>query len=85
MQEQRTIQVYDRAGAREIPYHGDGEIVPATFRITSTKLEANIFNRLLPAEPKDYAPYVPRPPSSPVTEIMPLSAWRMRSRAARSR
>jgi hypothetical protein len=41
--------------------------VPATFRITSTKLEANIFNRLLPAQPKDYAPYVPRPPSSPIS------------------
>jgi hypothetical protein len=29
MQEQRTIQVYDRTGAREIPYHINGEIVPA--------------------------------------------------------
>ena len=27
----------------------------------------------------------PRPPGSPVTLIMPLSAWTIRSRAARSR
>ena len=54
---------YEREGGT----NNVGEIVPATFRITSTKLEANIFNRLLPAEPKDYAPYVPRPPSSPIS------------------
>ena len=54
---------YEREGGT----NDAGEIVPATFRITSTKLEANIFNRLLPAEPKDYAPYVPRPPSSPIS------------------
>jgi hypothetical protein len=46
MQEQRTIQVYDHAGAREIPYHGDGEIVPATAP------------HLMPARGGDpYAPY----------------------------
>ena len=54
---------YEREGGT----NDAGEIVPATFRITSTKLEANIFNRLLPAQPKDYAPYVPRPPSSPIS------------------
>lgn len=53
---------YEREGGM----NDAGEIVPATFRITSNKLEANIFNRLLPAEPKDYTPYVPRPPSAPI-------------------
>lgn len=44
-----------------------GEIVPATFRITSAKMEANISNRLAPSQPRDYAPYVPRPPSAPIS------------------
>jgi hypothetical protein len=44
-----------------------GEIVPATFRITSTKLEANVSNRLAPSQARDYAPYVPRQPDKPVS------------------
>jgi len=51
---------------REGEVNGRGEIVPATFRITSTKLEANVANRLVPAQPKDYSPYVPRPPAAPI-------------------
>lgn len=43
-----------------------GEVVPATFRITSAKLEANVANRLAPAQPHDYAPYVPHAPASPI-------------------
>ena len=54
---------YEREGGT----NDAGEIVPATFRITSTKLAAHIVNRRLPAQPKDYAPYVPRPPSSPIS------------------
>jgi hypothetical protein len=53
---------YEREGST----NSDGEVVPATFRITSSKLEANVSNRLAPAQAKDYAPYVPRSPSSPV-------------------
>lgn len=44
-----------------------GEVVPATFRITSNKLEANIDNRLAPSQSRDYAPYVPRPPAAPIS------------------
>jgi len=44
-----------------------GELVPATFRITESKLEANVGNRLAPTEAKDYSPYVPRAPSSPIS------------------
>ena len=54
---------YEQAGET----NARGEIVPATFRITSNKLEANVLNRLAPAQPRDYSPYVPRPPSAPVS------------------
>ncbi|MDP1790575.1 MAG: peptidoglycan-binding protein, partial [Methylibium sp.] len=47
--------------------NSQGEIVPATFRITSAKLEANVANRLAPAQVKDYTPYVPRPPAAPIS------------------
>ena len=52
---------------REGETNARGEIVPATFRITSAKLEANVANRLVPAQPKDYAPYVPHPPAAPIS------------------
>ena len=43
-----------------------GETVPATFRIISAKLEANVDNRLAPALTPDYSPYVPHAPSAPI-------------------
>ena len=43
-----------------------GEIVPATFRVTSNTLEVNVNNRLAPATAKDYQPYVPHAPSAPI-------------------
>lgn len=52
---------------REGETNGRGEIVPATFRITSNTIEANVQNRLAPQQPKDYAPYVPHAPSAPVS------------------
>jgi hypothetical protein len=51
---------------REGETNARGEIVPATFRITSNTIEANVQNRLAPQQPKDYAPYVPHAPSAPV-------------------
>lgn len=54
---------YERPGET----NARGETVPATFRITSAKLEANVSNRLAPAQAKDYQPYVPRPPSAPIS------------------
>lgn len=51
---------------REGEINARGEIVPATFRITSNRLEANVQNRLAPSQPRDFSPYVPRPPAGPV-------------------
>ncbi len=44
-----------------------GEVVPATFQITSAKLEASVGNRLAPAQPRDFDPWVPRSPSTPLS------------------
>lgn len=52
---------------REGTVNERGETVPATFRITSAKLEANVNNRLAPALVPDYAPYVPHAPSAPIS------------------
>jgi len=52
---------------REGQTNDKGEVVPATFRITESRLEANVGNRLAPSQAKDYSPYVPRSPSSPIT------------------
>ena len=41
-------------------------VVPATFNITSTRLEAVVGDRLSPVPQQELAAYVPRPPSSPV-------------------
>ena len=40
--------------------------VPATFNITSTRLEAVVGDRLSPVPQQELAAYVPRPPPSPV-------------------
>ncbi|HWH72849.1 MAG TPA: LysM domain-containing protein [Methylibium sp.] len=52
---------------REGSTNANGELVPATFQITSNKLEANVGNRLAPAQPRDFDPWVPRAPSAPVS------------------
>jgi hypothetical protein len=41
-------------------------VVPATFRITSTRLEAVVGDRLSPVPQQELAAYVPRPPPNPV-------------------
>jgi LysM domain len=51
---------------REGETNSRGEVVPATFRLTATTLEARVADRLAPAQAKDYEPYAPRPPSAPV-------------------
>lgn len=47
---------------------GDGRatVVPDTFQITSTRLEAVVGDRLSPVPQQDMAAFVPRPPASPV-------------------
>lgn len=44
-----------------------GEIVPATFTITATKEEANMYDRLAPAPAPEYPQYVPRAPEQPIS------------------
>ncbi len=45
---------------------GKPVLVPATFRLTSTRLEAVVGDRLSPVPQQELVAYVPRPPSSPV-------------------
>jgi LysM domain len=42
------------------------QIVPATFRMTSIRLEAGIGDRLAPTPEKDYSAYVPHAPARPI-------------------
>jgi len=55
---------YTRPGSE--PAAGDGMVVPATFTITSTRLEAVVGDRLSPVPQQELAAYVPRPPNTPV-------------------
>ena len=43
-----------------------GAVVPATFMVTSTRLEAGVGDRLSPVPQQELAAYVPRPPDQPV-------------------
>ncbi len=43
-----------------------GAVVPDTFTITTTRLEAVVGDRLSPVPQQDLAAYVPRPPANPV-------------------
>jgi LysM repeat protein len=45
---------------------GKSLIVPATFRVTSTRLEAGVGDRLSPVPQQELVAYVPRAPSNPV-------------------
>jgi hypothetical protein len=45
---------------------GKSVVVPASFRITSTRLEAGIGDRLSPVPQQEVVAYVPHPPASPV-------------------
>lgn len=44
----------------------NGAVVPATFRISSTRLEAVVGDRLSPVPQQELLAYVPRPPANPV-------------------
>jgi len=43
-----------------------GQIVPATFKMTTIRLEAGVGDRLAPVPQRDYAAYVPHAPSQPI-------------------
>ena len=45
---------------------GQAALVPATFRITSTRIEAGVGDRLSPVPQQEPVAYVPRPPAQPV-------------------
>lgn len=48
------------------PAVGKSLIVPATFRVTSTRLEAGVGDRLSPVPQQELVAYVPRAPANPV-------------------
>lgn len=55
-----------RAGDTVLASNGAGMVVPDTFRITSTRLEAGVGDRLSPVPQQELVAYVPHAPSSPV-------------------
>ncbi len=55
-----------RAGDVQLAASGKGVVVPDTFRITSTRLEAIVGDRLSPVPQQELLAYVPHAPSSPV-------------------
>jgi LysM repeat protein len=57
---------YTRPGEILANEKGKGVVVPASLRITSTRLEAGVGDRLSPVPQQELVAYVPRPPSQPV-------------------
>jgi hypothetical protein len=58
---------YVRAGETRTDAAGQVEIVPATIVISSTRLEANIGDRLSPVPARDLSAYAPHAPAAPVS------------------
>ena len=58
---------YTRPGETRPADDGSGtQIVPATFTITSSRLEIGVGDRLAPVPPRDFTNYAPHPPSRPL-------------------
>ena len=57
---------YVRAGDTVLASNGAGMVVPDTFRITSTRLEAGVGDRLSPVPQQELVAYVPHAPAAPV-------------------
>jgi hypothetical protein len=55
-----------RTGGTATGNDGRAAVVPDTFNITSTRLEAVVGDRLSPVPQQDLAAFVPRPPAQPV-------------------
>ena len=51
------------------------EIVPATFKMTTVRIEAGVGDRLAPVPPRDYAAYVPHRPSASPQGPHQLDLW----------
>ena len=57
---------YVRPGEMRPVAEGKSVVVPASFRITSTRLEAGVGDRLSPVPQQEEVAYVPHPPAGPV-------------------
>jgi LysM repeat protein len=55
-----------RSGDTQLASAGAGVVVPDTFRITSTRLEAVVGDRLSPVPQQELVAYVPHPPANAV-------------------
>ncbi|MFN9746501.1 MAG: LysM peptidoglycan-binding domain-containing protein [Betaproteobacteria bacterium] len=55
-----------RPGGTATAADGRPALVPATFRVTSTRIEAGVGDRLSPVPQQELVAYVPRPPAGPV-------------------
>ena len=55
-----------QAGSLLVAASGKGLVVPDTFRITTTRLEAVVGDRLSPVPQQELVAYVPHAPASPV-------------------
>lgn len=57
---------YVREGGTMTTESGRTDIVPATFIVTSVRLEAGVGDRLSPVPPREFVSYVPHAPRAPV-------------------
>jgi hypothetical protein len=57
---------YLRAGETRKGADGKDEIVPATFRLSSLRLEGGVGDRLAPVPIREFTNYVPRPPQGAI-------------------
>lgn len=55
-----------KAGDMLVNDGGKGVVVPSSFKITSTRLEAVVGDRLSPVPQQELVAYVPHPPASPI-------------------
>jgi LysM repeat protein len=55
-----------RPGEERTGANGRAEIVPATFVVSSTRLEAGVGDRLAPVPPRDLTAFAPHAPAQPV-------------------
>lgn len=57
---------YTRPGGTQDGPDGKTEVVPATFTVTSNRMEIGVGDRLAPVPPRDFVNYTPRSPGKPV-------------------
>lgn len=57
---------YIRSGETRTGPDGKAEIVPATFRIATLRMEAGVGDRLAPVPPREFTNYAPHPPQNPI-------------------